>query len=557
MLKTKSSKLILTLLLVSVVALGAALSVSLLNLDNPNNVPDSNVAQAAITAASSFDKFFNGTKFYYTNPTFSGNSSVTVNTSAAHGSPTNPFVINTAAQWVLFAQVITNQTSGYTGTSKYFALGADIDFGGSTVAQVGRHGTGFQGTLYGNKHTIKNGTIQYTTYALNSATYACGLFHYTNGAKIFDVNLASTLQMSMKTDINSTSSWVHVGSLVAVMYNSQVIGCNSDVSIRISQTGTTSQTPCSVGGLIGHIANGGSNLILRCRHHGNVFYQTCGGDKHLGRDDIEFIGGLVGGIDGSTSIQQCASSGTIEARYAGDDIGGLIGRIRNTSTISITISDILLNVTVKATYPDASPGIGIIIGWDSGVGAWKSGSYVKNVYILRGDTYITDNPVTSYVPTGASPNVSHIIGWTETNLAAYSNIYCPVSSGLTIRAGAVNVDNGGHVTKSGSTSAVASAANSNTNITNNFTVTSSGGITSKNTTCVIDYDLAGGSWTGLSGAAKSYTIGASKTISQLGTKPTKKGFTFSKWSFDAAGSSTVSASTNFNSVSGNRTIYAI
>ena len=60
MLKTKSSKLILTLLLVSVVALGAALSVSLLNLDNPNNVPDSN-AQAAISAASSFDKFFNGT----------------------------------------------------------------------------------------------------------------------------------------------------------------------------------------------------------------------------------------------------------------------------------------------------------------------------------------------------------------------------------------------------------------------------------------------------------------------------------------------------------------
>ena len=113
MLKTKSSKLILTLLLVSVVALGAALSVSLLNLDNPNNVPDSNVAQAAISAASSFDKFFNGTKFYYTNPTSSGNSSVTVNTSAAHGSQTNPFVINTAAQWVLFAQVITNQTSGY------------------------------------------------------------------------------------------------------------------------------------------------------------------------------------------------------------------------------------------------------------------------------------------------------------------------------------------------------------------------------------------------------------------------------------------------------------
>ena len=83
MLKTKSSKLILALLLVSVVALGAALSVSLLNLDNPNNVPDSNVAQAAISAASSFDKAQNGSKYYYTQPTSTTQASVTVNSSAA------------------------------------------------------------------------------------------------------------------------------------------------------------------------------------------------------------------------------------------------------------------------------------------------------------------------------------------------------------------------------------------------------------------------------------------------------------------------------------------
>ena len=236
MLKTKSSKLILTLLLVSVVALGAALSVSLLNLDNPNNVPDSNVAQAAISAASSFDKAQNGSKYYYTQPTSTTQASVTVNSSAAWGSAANPYVINTAAQWVLFANVFTNQTAGYVGSDKVYILGNDINFGGNIIPEVGRNSAGFNATLYGNKHQLSNGTVQWSMWWENNGHYSCGLFHYINGGRVYDINIASNIKLSMKTDINAVVI-IHMGGLASVASNSLIVGVNSYVAFSNGQNG--------------------------------------------------------------------------------------------------------------------------------------------------------------------------------------------------------------------------------------------------------------------------------------------------------------------------------
>lgn len=166
MLKTKSSKLILTLLLVSVVALGAALSVSLLNLDNPNNVPDSNVAQA-ITASTSFGTLSNGSKYYYTT-TSGGITTITVNTGTARGSQTNPYVISNTSLWLGFAQVITANNATYNKANVYFYLSADLNFGGATIQPVGLNTTGFLGVLVGNKRTISNVKYAQVTDAADS-----------------------------------------------------------------------------------------------------------------------------------------------------------------------------------------------------------------------------------------------------------------------------------------------------------------------------------------------------------------------------------------------------
>ena len=118
---------------------------------------------------TSFGKLTNGSKYYYSSTTAgAADIAVTVNSSAAHGSSSNPFVISTKEQWVGFAQVITGQNSGFTGNSKVWVLNADIDLAGNSVNAVGRHASGFQGTLYGNKHSIRNGTVVSQSWILNT-----------------------------------------------------------------------------------------------------------------------------------------------------------------------------------------------------------------------------------------------------------------------------------------------------------------------------------------------------------------------------------------------------
>ena len=196
--------LFLILILVAVLALGAALAVSLSDFNRDGNGwltgPDQE-ARAAITAASSFDKAGNGTKYYYTQPNSTANASVTVNSAASWGSQTNPYVINTTAQWILFINVFQNQTSGFVGADKYYLLGQDLNFGGATIGQVGFNGAGFNSTLYGNKHTIANATIQWSRWCEDSnGNYFSAPFHYINGGKVYDLNIASSIKLSMKTD---------------------------------------------------------------------------------------------------------------------------------------------------------------------------------------------------------------------------------------------------------------------------------------------------------------------------------------------------------------------
>lgn len=547
MLKTKSSKLILTLLLVSVVALGAALSVSLLNLDNPNNVPDSNVAQAAISAASSFDKAQNGSKYYYTQPTSTTQASVTVNSSAAWGSAANPYVINTAAQWVLFANVFTNQTAGYVGSDKVYILGNDINFGGNIIPEVGRNSAGFNATLYGNKHQLSNGTVQWSMWWENNGHYSCGLFHYINGGRVYDINIASNIKLSMKTDINAVVI-IHMGGLASVASNSLIVGVNSYVAISVSQTGKTAAPHCMIGGLIGH-AWQGKNELYKVSHTGNMYFKANGGTAFMGTDDCHHMAHMIGTVSAPLTLNTFSSYGDVEAVYSGDDISMIIGKLNNASSMKITVTNGYLCGTVRATKPDPHPAYGIIIGWDHNCNAYYSESSISNIYA---------NCTTIWTKNDGSTFQNCNLMWTY-DVSKLTNVYV-VGTDATVRAGggtSASCGDTGGIKKTGSGASVINSANGNSNITNNFGVASNGSVTIKGNNCIIDYDLGGGSWTGLSGAAKSYTIGASKTISQLGTKPTKKGFTFSKWSFDAAGSSTVSASTNFNSVSGNRTIYAI
>ena len=540
--------LFLILILVAVLAMGAALAVSFTDFNGDGAlIGPEQEARAAITAASSFDKAGNGTKYYYTQPTSTANGSVTINSSASWGSQTNPYVINTTAQWLLFAQVITNQTAGYAEADKVYILNQDLNFGGNTIPEVGRHANGFKGTLYANKHTLGNATIQWSTWILDPNSYSCGLFHYINGGKIYDLNIASNINLTMKADINA-KVYAHMGGLASVTTNSTIVGVNSNVSISSSQTGTTNPTWCRIGGIIGAVWNGSMDYLYKVSHSGNLYFRQNGGTGFISPDDYNHIGGIVGGVDSPLTLDQFMSTGTMEGLYCGNDISMVIGKLNSASTSKITVTNGYLYGTVHSNKSDTSPAYGIVVGWDHNV-TWNTASSVNNIYA---------NVTTKWTLADGTVRSGCNLGWSY-DVSRYTNVYLPATS-VTCRAGGVastSVGDTGGLKKVGSAASVISAANGNTAITNNFSIASNGTVTLKNTACVIDYDLGGGSWTQLSAAAKSYTPGTSKTIAQLGTVPTKAGFTFSKWSFDPAGSTTVNASTNFSSLSGNRVIYAI
>ncbi len=387
-----------------------------------------------------------------------------VNSGSAHGSAANPYVISTKEQWVFFANVITNQTAGYTGTAKVWVLGADINLGGNTINAVGRHSTGFQGTLYGNKHSISNGTVAYQSWIDGTSHFAVGLFHKINGGKVFDLSIDSSIKFTMKTNINA-NVYVHVGGLAAVAYNSTIVNVESNVSFDCRQTGTNNVF-CKIGGLVGYVERGGS--IIKCLYRGNLHFKGAS-TAITANDNAHIIGGILGELNSNITIDQCSVNGNVTEESGGPNVGGIVGHVYDTNSFVIKITNITLNVNVKYTGACNSPDIGLICGWfhSQNLNA-TNGSVISNIYVVGGATYCNSTTPTYYFTTTAS-NFS--------DFSKISNISLPVASGTTVYP--VWFNESSSAQRKGSTAAVVTEANKNSAITNNFSVSSSGTVTSK------------------------------------------------------------------------------
>jgi len=136
MLTKKSAKIVIAIVLSA--ALLAAATVSFIIF----SVPKDN-ADAAISAASSFNYLSNGAKYFYSNSNGSVNS-VTVNSSAAKGSQSNPHVIHSSNQWIFFSNLINANNSSFNSSSVFFFIDNDLDFAGNSLNPVGSSASGFK-----------------------------------------------------------------------------------------------------------------------------------------------------------------------------------------------------------------------------------------------------------------------------------------------------------------------------------------------------------------------------------------------------------------------------
>ncbi len=323
----------------------------------------------------------------------------------------------------------------------------------------------------------------------------------------------------MKTNINA-NVYVHVGGLAAVAYNSTIVNVESNVSFDCRQTGTNNVF-CKIGGLVGYVERGGS--IIKCLYRGNLHFKGAS-TAITANDNAHIIGGILGELNSNITIDQCSVNGNVTEESGGPNVGGIVGHVYDTNSFVIKITNITLNVNVKYTGACNSPDIGLICGWfhSQNLNA-TNGSVISNIYVVGGATYCNSTTPTYYFTTTAS-NFS--------DFSKISNISLPVASGTTVYP--VWFNESSSAQRKGSTAAVVTEANKNSAITNNFSVSSSGTVTSKlSGTGNISYVIGrGASWGGSGSAPKTYTVkSTAQTITAgVATVPTRTGYTFKGWS---------------------------
>ena len=224
--------------------------------------------------------------------------------------------------------------------SAHYRQEADIDLSGiaewESLAQD--DGNSFIGVYDGNHWTISNMTI---------TQGKAGLFHRlgTNG-ELRNINLADA-------SVTYTSpSHDFVGVLVGRTSGGMIEGCTVDGEIEAPSSS-------HVGGLVGYVDG---TAIELCSASVDVSGKL-------------YVGGLIGGLSGSSSVRESYAVGNISGSYEYDkaNIGGLIGVV---NTYSATIRDCYALGTIEETATSFG-GVGGLFG---AVTASSNGSDISNSY---------------------------------------------------------------------------------------------------------------------------------------------------------------------------------
>ncbi|MBQ6008186.1 MAG: hypothetical protein IJL17_06585, partial [Kiritimatiellae bacterium] len=178
-----------------------------------------------------------------------------------------------------------------------YALGADIDLGGTDWTPIGTDSAPFTGSLHGNGYAIRNLSC---TNSLSGSDYR-GLFGCTSGAVIEGFSVSGTVAGKQ-----------YVGGLVGCITGGTVIS-NCSASVEVVSTNSYA------GGLVGACAGGSAvNRIVDCRADGFV-------------SGSGMAGGFIGYVYAPAVISNCVARGDV--RSAASYYGGFIGRLAHDDAI--------------------------------------------------------------------------------------------------------------------------------------------------------------------------------------------------------------------------------
>ena len=251
------------------------------------------------------------------------------------GTGSDPYQIADGAQLAYLASEVNK---GQTYENSYFVLTADIDLAKHDWTPIGNSFSGllfrlpdyslFAGNLDGKGHTISNISIGTESSPLESDVF--GLFGATSG-KISNLNL-------------------------------------NGVTIY----GTAKNVSGYVIGLAGALAGFAGGSIENC-HVTNLSMTMNTPDS--GWTAAYWIGGLVGILDESKSIEECSAAGTIKELSGKGSIGGLIGELGKAAKITYSRSDVTVNVKADSS---GGANVGGFIG--KGNGKTDAERIIRNCY---------------------------------------------------------------------------------------------------------------------------------------------------------------------------------
>lgn len=281
---------------------------------------------------------------------------------AGNGSGTvdDPYIIDTAGKLAYIAQTV-NYTSVYYGV--YFKQTADINLGavynyetksitGTMWNSIGYYNSdteyrAFRGHYDGGGYRIFN--VGYTSTSRYNKSY--GLFGYTDGATISNVNLSISVKLdtgyngvgglvgranntnitNCDVNFNSTGNTSNVGPLVGV-YNSDTLTNVSNNRTNGYITATSSAS--NISGLIAVVNNFANDSELNLNSNSSF----------TSIDAYNLIGGICSMTSGVVNITNCINYGTIDANTC-SNVGGIIGIATNKITNCSNYGNITSNGT--------------------------------------------------------------------------------------------------------------------------------------------------------------------------------------------------------------------
>lgn len=268
-------------------------------------VPEAGIAEAVLTASQNgVSRQFPLKSFNYA--IFDG-----------EGTPTNPYLIKTADDFLSLADKVN--TTGFNYSGLYFSQPADLDFADKTFVPVGLGGKAFGGNYNGNKHEIKN--LSYSFPTTDKTVVAGGLFNILDASgSISNLTINESCVIStysfaagftaysfgkISNCVNkaaiSTYGTTNAGGITALAYpGAEFSNCENYGAI-------TAKTNYA-GGILGSSAAQSKVTLSNCSNHGAV-------------TGVSKNGGIVG--SGSCTITTAANDGNVTSTtsYAGGVIG--------------------------------------------------------------------------------------------------------------------------------------------------------------------------------------------------------------------------------------------